>query len=107
MLVEERRFSVNLLHANQAEYASRFSSPDICGDRRFSGAAWQDSVRGAPALTSANAVVFCDLADQVSFGTHAAVIGRVTRVLLNDAIEPAPLLYLDGAYRTVLPRGCE
>jgi flavin reductase (DIM6/NTAB) family NADH-FMN oxidoreductase RutF len=102
-LASERRFSVNLLHASQAEHAATFSSMEVGGEQRFTRGDWVES-RGAPALRGANAVVFCELEDQLAFGTHVAIVGRVSHVLLGDDIESAPLLYFDGAYRAMSPR---
>jgi flavin reductase (DIM6/NTAB) family NADH-FMN oxidoreductase RutF len=101
-LQRERRFSVNFLRADQGHIASRFSSSRHSGEHRFD-AEWLETPDGVPALAGANAVVICDVVHQLPFGTHVAVIGHVTRVLLNGEAECSPLLYFDGAYRTMSP----
>jgi flavin reductase (DIM6/NTAB) family NADH-FMN oxidoreductase RutF len=100
-VAKERRFSVNLLSAAQSDWAATFSSHEITGEQRFAEGAWAESPEGVPILRGTNATVLCDLESAMTFGTHAAVVGRVTDVQLGEGLEAAPLLYFDGAYRTL------
>jgi flavin reductase len=100
----QRRFSVNLLGASQVTFAQAFSCASITGEQRFRHGRWRESSDGVPWLESANAAMLCDLEEVVAYGSHVAVVGRVTTVHLGCDPDAAPLLYSDGSYRALLPR---
>jgi flavin reductase (DIM6/NTAB) family NADH-FMN oxidoreductase RutF len=102
-MIEQRRFSVNVLALEQVDQARTFSSTDVAGEHRFSRGQWLESVQGIPHLRDANAAVLCELESALPYGSHVAVVGRVTDVHLGLAEAAAPLLYFDGDYRTLLP----
>jgi len=104
-ITRERRFSVNVLGTDQSTFARIFSARDVTGEQRFLSGAWRESVDGVPHLPSANATMVCSIESEVAFGSHVAVIGRVTEVLMNDDTAKSPLLYFEGDYRTLLPGG--
>jgi flavin reductase (DIM6/NTAB) family NADH-FMN oxidoreductase RutF len=95
------RFSVNLLAANQVDCARAFSSLHVSGESRFENESWVESPDGIPLLRSANAAVLCQVESVIPYGSHAAFIGRVIEVHIGTAAV-APLLYFDGAYRTLV-----
>lgn len=99
-----RRFSVNLLGASQVTFAQAFSSASTSGEERFSHGRWRASSDGVPWLEGANAAMLCDLEEEIAYGSHMAVVGRVASVHLGCDADAAPLLYSDGSYRALLPR---
>lgn len=93
-----RRFSVNLLRASQESHAGTFSSSKIRGAERFADHAWKasDEEDSLPYLVDAQANLFCDIDQTVSYGTHTIFIGRVNAVRNGELV--SPLLYADGQY---------
>ena len=93
-----RRFCVNLLRASQASYAGTFSSSKIRGADRFADHAWKasDEEDSLPYLVDAQANLFCDIDQTVSYGTHTIFIGRVNAIRIGELV--SPLLYADGQY---------
>ena len=92
------RFCINLLRASQESYAGTFSSSKIRGADRFADHAWKESEEtdGVPYLVEAQANLFCDIDQTVSYGTHTIFIGRVNSVRNGELV--SPLLYADGQY---------
>jgi flavin reductase (DIM6/NTAB) family NADH-FMN oxidoreductase RutF len=93
-----RRFCVNLLRASQESYAGTFSSSKIRGADRFAEHAWKasDEEDGLPYLVDAQANLFCDIDQTISYGTHTIFIGRVSAIRIGELV--SPLLYADGQY---------
>lgn len=100
-IASERRFSVNLLGNDGLACASAFSSESCIGEDRFLHGQWADNDLGVPLMQDANASVLCELESVLSYGSHVAVIGRVTEVKLRGDPAASPLLYFDGAYRSL------
>ncbi len=98
VLYAGRRFSVNLLRASQQLHAGTFSSSKIRGAERFADHAWKasDEEHSLPYLVDAQANLFCDIEQTVSYGTHTIFIGRVNAVRIGELV--SPLLYADGQY---------
>lgn len=93
-----KRFCVNLLRASQESHAGTFSSSKIRGADRFADHAWKESDEedSLPYLVDAQANLFCDIDQTVSYGTHTIFIGRVNTVRNGELV--SPLLYADGQY---------
>lgn len=93
-----RRFCINLLRASQESYAGTFSSSKIRGAERFADHAWKgsDEPESLPYLVDAQANLFCDIDQMVSYGTHTIFIGRVNAIRIGELV--SPLLYADGQY---------
>ncbi|CAB3751385.1 flavin reductase [Burkholderia sp. MSh2] len=91
-LLRRRRFSVNLLRADQSHLIPVFSGK-VPSRERFAHGAW-DERHALPFLTGAQANLFCDVDGQLAYGSHEVVIGRVRAATAADAI--APLLWQDG-----------
>ena len=90
-------FGVNILTADQADIAERFTGKGgLKGAERFAGAHWTTRVSGVPLLTDALAAIDCEVEDVVERHSHAIVIGRV----LDVAVSPrtAALAYWQGQY---------
>lgn len=92
------RFCVNVLRASQEVHAGTFSSSKIRGADRFADHAWKASEEhdGLPYLVDAQANLFCDIDQAVSYGTHTIFIGRVKAIRIGELV--SPLLYADGQY---------
>lgn len=101
VLLQSRRFSVNLLADHQhhllapfsqsAMRAQRFKSDDWCG-------AWSDDPELLPWLPGAAAVIDCAVDLTTPYGTHTLFVGRVLGVqcAANAASAAAPLVWLAG-----------
>lgn len=94
-IAAHRAFAVNLLAVGDLELAQRFSSR---ADDKFAGVDWETRDPGVPALNSALAVVTCRVEQAIETGTHVIYLGEV---VTTSHREGAPLIYLDGAYRSV------
>jgi flavin reductase (DIM6/NTAB) family NADH-FMN oxidoreductase RutF len=93
-----KRFSVNVLRASQEAQAGTFSSSKIRGADRFAEHAWKahEEEGGLPYLVDAQANLFCDIDQAVSYGTHTIFIGRISAIRIGELV--SPLLYADGQY---------
>ena len=74
-LLRSNRFCVNLLHPGQAEHLLPFAG-SAGRDDRFKQLDWRQKdqvwfIEGAPAS------IFCDIREQMSYGTHDLLIGEV------------------------------
>jgi flavin reductase (DIM6/NTAB) family NADH-FMN oxidoreductase RutF len=98
-LIESGRFSVNLLRVGQEDLVSVFSGA-VNGPARFETAEWQ-RCNELPYLPSAQASLFCTVAQRMSYGTHEIIIAQVDDVLVAHAIDP--LLWQDGKPTASLP----
>ncbi|KPX43281.1 Flavin reductase domain-containing protein [Pseudomonas syringae pv. helianthi] len=91
-LLESGKFSVNLLHTGQAELVSVFGGA-VNGPARFDSGDWQQD-RGVPYLRTAQATLFCSVAQRMTCGTHEIIIALVEKTTAAEAI--SPLLWQDG-----------
>ncbi len=99
-MAEAERFCVNLLHRSQAEIVRVFSDPNQ-RDKRFDNGQWYAGHKGLPALTGAQASIFCTLDKLVPYGSHTICIGVVNEVVSNA--EVSPLLYSNASFRCIGP----
>lgn len=95
VLRESGRFAINILASDGQAVADRFTKRGI---DRFADEDWQDW-DGVPVLASAKAAFACTLHADHDGGDHRIIVGRVTRLALDQGREP--LLYLHGRYRRV------
>ncbi len=108
MLLEARRFGVNVLTAGQAAVAQRFSGVGgLSGAQRFAGARWHRTDDGVWLLAGALAGFACTLERTWLHRSHALVVGRVSTITgsvrapeaTTAQRDPArPLLYWQGDY---------
>ena len=84
-----RRFYVNLLHAQQSNVASAFSSKPV--ETRFANGEWTTDAVGIPFLVGAQANVLCDVDDTHSYGSHTIVIGKARAVAVRDHVKSASI----------------
>jgi flavin reductase (DIM6/NTAB) family NADH-FMN oxidoreductase RutF len=90
-VLDQGRFSVNLLHADSQVVAELFASATTAD--RFSRVDWHvDPEAGGPHLTTdAHSVADCEVSATEHVGDHAVVFGRVLRV--SQQLDRRPLLY--------------
>jgi flavin reductase (DIM6/NTAB) family NADH-FMN oxidoreductase RutF len=91
-------FAVNFLTAAQEELSQRFA---VSGEDKFGGLNTRSGVTGAPLLAGTLGYVECRTTDVRDAGDHFIFIGQVEAA---DAGDGEPLLYFDGAYRTLAKR---
>src|SRR5579871_1226804 len=93
-------FAVNVLSADQREYAERFaSSSSLHQQERFRDGRWLALPSGANCLSDSIAVFGCDVEERIERHTHAIVIGRVRCVLAGGA--SGALVHWRGGYDQV------
>ena len=76
-IAETKRFTVNVLGADQGELCWRFAKES---DDRFADIPWAPSTNGCPALGGAAATIDCDLESNGVHGDHHFAVGRVTHL---------------------------
>ncbi|WP_286902992.1 flavin reductase family protein [Vreelandella sedimenti] len=91
-LLQQRRFSVNLLSATQADLIPIFAG-QVKGSARFEYGQWKD-VDGLPLLQRAQSNLICILEKIMSYGSHDVIIGRVQTVQFLEQVNP--LLWENG-----------
>jgi flavin reductase (DIM6/NTAB) family NADH-FMN oxidoreductase RutF len=97
MLKRHGVFGVNILTADQADIAERFTSKSgLHGAGRFAGAEWFTRGSGVPLLVGALAAIDCEVEDIVERHSHAIVIGRVLDAQVSA--RTAALAYWQGQY---------
>jgi flavin reductase (DIM6/NTAB) family NADH-FMN oxidoreductase RutF len=89
-----RTFGVNVLAADQADLARRFSTKDPHPEK-WDGVEWSERA-GAPMIDGSAIWLACELADVHAGGDHSIVTGLVTEL---EAGNGEPLLFLGGQYR--------
>ena len=92
-----KSFCVNILASDQGDLAHRFAKSGA--DDRFALTAVEAGVCGAPLLAGCSAAVECDLHAAHDGGDHEILVGRVLRVMVDEA--KAPLVYVRGGFLNV------
>jgi flavin reductase len=98
-IVQNGSFCVNMLAAEQAALAERFSRPSE-GDR-FADIDHTTTAHGTLRLTEAYVAFDCSLMRQDSLGTHRILYGRV--VAINHGAGAGPLVYAHRGFCTAVP----
>jgi len=93
-LHEVGRFCINVLGTGHEDHCFDFSGRTM-GESRFERGSWQSRF-GIPYLADAQATVFCDVDQKISYGSHTIFIGRVTDCVVSG--EPKPLIYVNGTF---------
>ncbi|MDB5454756.1 MAG: flavin reductase domain protein FMN-binding [Caulobacter sp.] len=89
-------FCVNILCAEQGELAHAFAKSGC--DDRFALTAVEAGVTGAPLLAGCATHIECDLHAVHDGGDHEILVGRVLRVVVDEA--KTPLVYVRGRFLT-------
>lgn len=91
-VVRSRRFAVNVLHEGQVALAARFAGK---GADKFDGVAIADGAAGVPLIAGALAHLECEVADEVTGGTHTVFLGAAVRATAGSG---RPLAYFRGRF---------
>ena len=94
IIVQARRFRINVLSAGQQEIAQRFASNS--SPERFIGRGWKYD-DGLPLLFDAQAWITCALGEVLEGGDHAILLGYVKDATAQSR---APLLHCARTYGT-------
>ncbi|MDF0729438.1 flavin reductase family protein [Pseudomonas entomophila] len=89
-------FCVNMLQQEHEALCAIFSKPEL-RDRRFVDGDWAVGVHGLRYLADAQASIFCEVAQEVEYGSHTIFIGNVVNVI-TQSLE-SPLVYMGGRFR--------
>ena len=97
IIVQSRRFSVNVLSTGQQDLARIFSGEgQVSGDDRFRHGRWRSLVTGAPILMGSVVNFDCELSQAVEASTHTVLLAATVGVLVDES--KPPLLYANRQY---------
>jgi flavin reductase (DIM6/NTAB) family NADH-FMN oxidoreductase RutF len=89
-----RVFGINVLSAEQAELATRFSTKDPHPEK-WEGVGWQER-SGAPMIQGSLIWLGCELGEVYAGGDHVIATGTVLEL---ESADGRPLIFHDGEYR--------
>lgn len=95
-IIEAGQFSISILAEDQRLMSDHFA---CSGDGQIPEHGCDEASNGAPVVAGAVTILECDLETTHLAGDHQIVIGRVTKLSLEDG--RAPLLYCQGRYRAL------
>lgn len=90
MIQRSRRFSLNVLGADQKDLAATFFKPQKAVGGRFEAAPFESGPLGLPLLKDALGGVECELVGEVENGDHTVFVAEVKSAVLHrdgDALE--------------------
>lgn len=93
------KFCINVLGEAHQDLLPAFSQSSRRHER-FASTEWREGIGSLRYLAHAPAAVFCELDQQVDYGTHTLFIGRVIGVRLFDETVD-PLIWYNGASATL------
>jgi flavin reductase (DIM6/NTAB) family NADH-FMN oxidoreductase RutF len=97
LLRESGAFAVNVLAAGQEDASRAFARPGV---KPFASVPHHRGDNGAPVLDGAIAVLECTTYRVFEAGDHELVLGEVTAAVVPGG---DPLVFYDGAYRSLRP----
>ena len=100
LLLEARRFCVNILSEDQKSISDKFASKQA---DKFEGLSYRTGATGAPILDGAIAWIDCTVVETYEGGDHTLFLGEVKDL---EARGGKPLLFYGGKYHR-LPDGSE
>jgi flavin reductase (DIM6/NTAB) family NADH-FMN oxidoreductase RutF len=95
LVADTGAFAINVLRADQQEASRAFARP---GSKPFASLPHRKGANGAPVLDEAIAVLECTTYRVFEAGDHEVVLGEVTATAVPGG---EPLVYFDGAYRSL------
>ena len=98
MVQEAKKFAINFLSEEQKSASDWFAGKGKDAEDQFADIPHETGENGSPLITGHVGVLECDLHEELLGGDHTIVVGRVTRVLLEEEVR-APLLFYGSAYR--------
>jgi flavin reductase (DIM6/NTAB) family NADH-FMN oxidoreductase RutF/nitroreductase len=93
-----KAFTVNILADHQHAIGRRFASKH---EDPFDGIKYHTGLNGSPILDDVAAHIACVTVSEFEVETHTIFVGRVVG---GDVSKAPPLLYHEGAYKSVSPR---
>jgi flavin reductase (DIM6/NTAB) family NADH-FMN oxidoreductase RutF len=102
-LARAGRFAVNILAEEQQELSTLFAVSAEAERDQLRGADYRLGPHGTPLLEGCLAHLECEVTDRCEGGDHSIYIGAVLGGEITR--EAAPLLFFQGAYRTLDSRG--
>ncbi len=104
LIQDSGKFALNILARDQENVAMRFAGMDGADrSERFGLGKWSELVTGTPCLDGALVNFDCEVAQQISAGTHSIFIGHIVGSRTGDT-GGAPLLYGDGQFTGLATR---
>ena len=98
LVQEAKKFAINFLAEEQKSTSDWFAGKGRDAEDQFADIPHEIGENGSPVLTGNVGVLECDLHEELPGGDHTIVVGRVTRVVLEEEVR-APLLFYGSAYR--------
>lgn len=99
-LARHSAFAVNVLAADQREFAQKFSAASgLKAEEGFEDGRWLQLPSGVSCLAGSVAVFDCEVEECIQRHNHAILIGRVQHALLGEG--SGALVYWQGAYDQV------
>ncbi|MFN2588066.1 MAG: flavin reductase family protein [Actinomycetota bacterium] len=95
LVAQTGTFAVNVLRSDQEETSRAFARSGL---KPFATVPHRTGDNGAPVLDEAIAVLECSTRETFEAGDHDVVLGEVTAAWVADG---DPLVYYDGAYRSL------
>jgi flavin reductase (DIM6/NTAB) family NADH-FMN oxidoreductase RutF len=93
-------FAVNLLAADQQEYAEHFAGRSgLQGSDRYQGGPWRPLPSGVLCLANSIVAFDCEIEDRIERHMHVILIGRVGHVFMGSG--SGALVYWRGGYDQV------
>lgn len=90
-------FGVNILNADQLDFAGRFAGKGgLKGHDRFAGAKWVTSVSGVPLLVGALSAFDCEVEEIIERHSYGIIVGCVRDI--RRTARNAALAYWHGQY---------
>ena len=83
MIQRTRRFSLNVLAADQKDLAAVFFKPQKAVGGRFEAAPFSTGELGLPILKDGLGVVECELLGELAYGDHTVFLGEVKSAVLH------------------------
>ena len=98
------KFALNIMARDQEDIAMRFAGMDGADrSERFGLGSWSELATGTPCLDDALVNFDCEVAQQITAGTHSIFIGHIVGCRTGDN-SGAPLLYGDGQFTGLATR---
>ena len=96
IIIENQRFCVNVLKADQAELSAGFAGLlPFDETATFSGENWKTSDNGSPLFIDALVNFDCRISHFKKIGSHMVFFGEIMSVKINDGF---PLIYVNRGY---------
>jgi flavin reductase (DIM6/NTAB) family NADH-FMN oxidoreductase RutF/nitroreductase len=101
IITETKSFTVNILAQHQHAISGRFSSKH---EDPFDGIPHHIGTNGSPIIEGVAAYIECATLSEIDVGTHTIFVGSVVG---GDVSAAHPLVYHEGAYKSLSPRSTD